>query len=167
MKIEEFKELFEEWVSTLEDQKDGEIEWLVCNIVHDEFGVPGLMSVKIREQLLSKELMFVRSDLVFIEKGTNEPATFTVSIQSKVDSLEEADITYSNFMNLTCKESSIEDLEAILPVLKFHKDCPHINNLLSLAYRIRSMDSTMQIRYRQGLLYRYPLKEVGELAIAI
>ena len=75
MTVEEFKKLFEEWVSSLKEYKDGEIEWLVCNMVHSEFGIPGFMSVKIRERLLSKELMLVRSDLIFIEKGTDDPAT--------------------------------------------------------------------------------------------
>lgn len=167
MTVEEFKELFEEWLSSIRNYKDSEIEFLVHNIVHDEFTVPGFLIVKIREQLLSKKFMLVRSDFVFVENGTDDPAYFTVSIQSTVDSLEEAEITYSNFMNLTCKESSIEDLEAILPVLKFHEDCPRINNLLSLAYRIRSMDSKMKKQYHRGLLNSYPLEEVGELAIAI
>ena len=159
MTVEEFKKLFEEWVSSLKEYKDGEIEWLVCNMVHSEFGIPGFMSVKIRERLLSKELMLVRSDLIFIEKGTDDPATFTVSIQS----------TYSDFRNLTCKKSSVEDLEAILPALKSYEKYPRISNMLSLAYRIDSMDSKMQIRYRRGLLdsRNCPLEEVGELAIAI
>ena len=169
MTVEEFKKLFEEWVSSLKEYKDGELEWLVCNMVHSEFGIPGFMSVKIRERLLSKELMLVRSDLIFIEKGTDDPATFTVSIQSTVDSLEELEVTYSDFRNLTCKKSSVEDLEAILPALKSYEKYPRISNMLSLAYRIDSMDSKMQIRYRRGLLdsRNCPLEEVGELAIAV
>ena len=165
MTVEEFKKLFEEWVSSLKEYKDGEIEWLVCNMVHSEFGIPGFMSVKIRERLLSKELMLVRSDLIFIEKGTDDPATFTVSIQSTVDSLEELEVTYSDFRNLTCKKSSVEDLEAILPALKSYEKYPRISNMLW----IDSMDSKMQIRYRRGLLYSLNchVDDVGELAIAI
>ena len=62
-----------------------------------------------------------------------------------------------------------EDLEAILPALKSYEKYPRISNMLSLAYRIDSMDSKMQIRYRRGLLdsRNCPLEEVGELAIAI
>ena len=116
---------------------------------------------------MSKKLMIVKSEFVFIERETKMPAAFTVGVQSTVDSLDADHMEYTNCMNYTLRESSKEDLAMIYSVMQFKAEHPHISNLLSFAYRFDNMTQQEKIKYRRGLIDSCQMEEVGELAIAV
>lgn len=107
MTVEEFKDLFEKEIAyPVENEAQnhcGVLDWFLYNISDEEaiLGKHHFACVKIREQLMSKKLMIVKSEFVFIERETKMPAAFTVGVQSTVDSLDADHMEYTNCMNYT------------------------------------------------------------------
>lgn len=173
MTVKEFKELFKEKMAyPVENGKQNQyvaLNWLLYNISDEEaiLGKHRFACVKIREQLISRKLMTVRSEFAFIERGSKMPAAFTVGVQSIVNSLDADQMMYTNCTNYTFRKSSREDLAMIYSVMKFKAENPHINNLLSFDYRFENMTRQEMIRYKRGLMDSSPLEEAEELAIAI
>ena len=173
MTVEEFKDLFEKEIAyPVENESQNHCEvldWFLYNISDEEaiLGKHHFACVKIREQLMSRKLMTVKSEFVFIERETKMPAAFTVGVQSTVDSLDADHMEYTNCMNYTLRESSKEDLAMIYSVMQFKAEHPHIGNLLSFSYRFENMTQQEKIKYRRGLIDSCPMEEVGELAIAV
>ncbi len=74
MTVEEFKDLFEKEIAyTVENENQnhyGVLDWFLHNISDEEaiLGERHFACVKIREQLMSRKLMTVKSEFVFIER---------------------------------------------------------------------------------------------------
>lgn len=173
MTVEEFKDLFEEEIAyPVENENQnhyGVLDWFLHNISDEEaiLGECHFACVKIREQLMSRKLMTVKSEFVFIERETEMPAAFTVGVQSTVDSLDADHMEYRNCMNYTLRESTRKDLAMIYSAMQFKDEYPHVSNLLSLPYRTRNTQPKTIDIYFEDVQKAYPLEEVGELAIAI
>lgn len=172
MTVEEFKELFVKEIMTDIPENENQCEvldWFLHTISDEEaiLGEHHFACVKIREQLMSRKLMTVKSEFVFIERETEMPAIFTVSVQSTVDSLDADHMEYTNCMNYTLRESTRKDLAMIYSAMQFKEEYPHISNLLSFAYRFDNMTQQEKIKYRRGLIDSCQMEEVGELAIAV
>lgn len=170
MTVEEFKELFEkEMQNDTFESRMHMMKWFLYSVADEEIflGDHHFACVKIREQLMSKKLMVVQSDLLFIEREAKMPATFTMSVQSTVDSLEKDHMEYTNLRNFVCKEASKEDLAVVYAAMQFRAEYPHISNLLSLPYRTRNTEPKTMDMVFEDIQKAYPLEEVGELAIAI